>query len=553
MEDRSETAVVHRATRSALSLVVALAGWLGCTPDRPAEHPRNVVVEVGRQAATDVHLHEKHSSALIAWRQDGVRGRVLVHLDARVDLDWLPDETVARIAASHPADLTDLEMEPYSLEEAVLERFGTENFIYPAARLGIVKEMVWVVPDGTLVDPSSMRRLVADVLVGRMQMVTEEEAASFHNEGRRIRGTLLGLPITICVLADLPELPETVLLDIDVNYFTVPSALSTRVDANPWIEPRAVIEGLNRRGTRTDLITLSLSTIGGFVPPESRWLARELQERLREPERPEGEWEELRLAAHKAEVERDLGEAVDLYRQLVLLRDDDATLWYALGRALEAARHPSEASRARAQAERLDPLLTRADLFEGDRQWLNGMCAAAVPCYDRYLERFPRDDFTPYARRRRAGCLVQLHRTDEALAEFRRVVEIAPRHADSRVDLGLLLRDQGDFGGAVEHLRAARRILPEVASYAMALGSTYLLQGRTKEGIAELEDAVARRPCYVQARARLATALYQEGRFDEAARHLQIALALQPANPRFRILAAQLRRHGARMEAEGSH
>jgi len=533
----------RRGTR-VLAVLWIVVPFTGCAPERDLDEPRREPVEVGRQPATEVHLHEKNSSALIAWRQKGVRERILVHLDAHPDIDWLPDETIARIAATHAAELADLELDPYSLDEAALDRFSSTNFVYAAARLGIVRKMVWVVPDRTLRDVSSRRRLVLDVVLGRTQMVGEGEAVSFRDDGKRIEGTLLGLPVTICELDDLPDLDEPVLLDIDLAYFTVPSPLSTHVVAIPWTRPRSVIERLARHGVRTDLITLSLSTMGGFVPPESRWLARDLKESLGAPSRAEPPGEALRSAAQSAEAAGDAGGATDLYRRILLDREDDPTVWYALGRVLARSGHEADGARARAEAERLDPLLVRADLFEGDRDWHDGTFQAALAHYERYLERFPRDGLSPYAARKRAGCLARLNRTEEAMEALRGVLQVVPRHADTRADLGLLLRDCGDLEGAAEQLRAARRILPGAASYAMALGSTYLMEGRIEEGVAELEEAVTRRPYYAQARTNLATALSSLGRFDEAARHLQVALALEPEDPRLRSMAESLRRRG---------
>jgi len=539
----------RRGAASLLAAALAVPG-AGCAPDRGGGSGRNASAEIGRQPAANVHLHEKSSSALISWRQRGVRDKILLHLDAHADLDWLPDETIARIAAAQPAELADLELDPYSQDEPVLDRFASTNFVYAAARLGIVREMIWVVPDGALREEASRRGLVLDVLLGRTQMVAEDEAGSFRDEGRRIRGTLLGIPLTVCELDDLPDLAEPVLLDIDLDYFTVPSPLSTRVAASPWTRPRSIVERLRRHGVQSDLITLSLSTMGGFVPPESRWLVRDLKRALAagaEPERPQ---DALRSAAQSADASGDARLAAGLYRQILPGDEDDPSLWYALGRALQRSGEEDEGAKSLALAERLDPLLARADLFEGDRAWLDGSYEAALALYERYLGRFPRDGFAAYAARKRAGCLARLNRTEAALGAFRELIEVSPNHAQTRAELGLLLRECGDLAGAEENLRAARRIMPADASYAMALGGTYLMDGRVQEAVVELEDAVARRPYSVQVRTSLASALSSLGRFDEAAAHLSVALALHPQDPQLRSMAQALRRRGVHIEVQ---
>lgn len=520
-------------------LVAALAA--GCAADRRDARPTDTTTGSNGH---EIHVHEKHSSALVAWRQDGVSDRIVVHLDAHADFDWLPDETVARMAATLPAELGSLESDPFRPDPNPLTRFGTGNFLYAAARLGILRELVWVVPDGTFDEAGARRRLVDDVLVGRMQMVSEEEARSFRAEGNRLRGTLLGVPVTICTLADLPEIAEPVLLDIDLDFFTVRSALSPSVDASPWILPREVFAALDARGIRAEVATVSLSTMSGSVPPEARWLGDEIRSRLRGDRGPAEDTAACRLDGVKAEQAGEPERGIEIYRDLVRTRDDDGTVWYVLARALDAAGNPHEAAAARARAERIDPLLGRAELFEAERFWVNGSWQSALDRYDRLLDDEAEGTIETHLGRRRSACLWRLGHPQEAIETLRSVVAATPDSADARADLGLLLRDQGDFEGAIEQLGAARRLSPDVASHAFALGTAYVASGRTEEGARELEAAILRRPCYVQARVLLVGVLLRAGRAAEASRHLVAALALQPTNPRLRILARQLRKQG---------
>jgi tetratricopeptide (TPR) repeat protein len=140
---------------------------------------------------------------------------------------------------------------------------------------------------------------------------------------------------------------------------------------------------------------------------------------------------------------------------------------------------------------------------------------------------------------------MRLGRDDEAIETLRRVLSVAPRHGDTRLDLGVLLRERGKLDEAVAELRTAREILPDLGTYAMALGTTYLQMGKTREGIAELETAVARRPTWALARGTLAAALMHEKRFAEAAEHARLATMLNPDNPAFRRLAAAAARRAA--------
>ena len=460
-----------------------------------------------------------------------------MHLDGHIDFDWIPDETVGRIAAADVDELPDLELHPYALNGEVYDRFAIWNFIYPAARLGMIREFVWVVPDGTLED---MAGLVRGRILGKIQMLTLQDAASLQRDGRVLRGVVLGLPITVCELADLPEIDEAVLLDIDLDYFTTRSAITQGVTAAPWTGPDEVIEVLRQRGVRTDLATLSLSTIGGFLPPSSRWLGEAMRERLRG--RPSAVPEEL-VAARSLEA-AGTTQAAEACARWTRNRPEDPTAWFLYSRALRGIGRTGEAARAWEEAVRLDPLLEHEELFEADRLWRNQEAADALAYYTGYLARVPDSPFRAHALRRKAGCLVQVGRDAEAVQALWEVLELAPGHGDSHLDLGLLLRKRGMVHQALEEFRMARGILPDRADYAMALGTTYLMAGRVQESIDHLGDAVSRRPCWQEARGNLAVALLQAGRFEEAVREVNAGLALQPQTPALIQAANELRRRG---------
>jgi tetratricopeptide (TPR) repeat protein len=517
---------------------------LACeTAQRPSVVDSVEAALIGEESVPAVHVYENHSSALIAWRRAGVRGRILVHLDGHIDYDWLPDETVARIAAASPDELRELEHHPYAMDGEAYSRFGIWNFIYPAARLGIVRELVWVVPDGSLQDAFSVSQLARFQLLDKLQKVKVREAAGLRRDGRVLHGTLLGLPVTICELSDLPDLPEPVLLDFDLDYFTTRSAVTQGVTRGPWTTPEAVIEELHNRGVRTDLVTISLSTIGGFMPPAARWLAPTLRAALR-PGGGAGRDVEPGGGLPTPRPGEDPARNVEAYRRWTRERPDDATGWFLLYRALRAVGRHDEATRARAEAVRLDPLLEHEALFEGDRLWRNQRHEAALAYYESYLAHVSSSPFRAYALRRKAGCLRKLGYDELAIRTYWEVLELAPNHADTHKDLGLVLRARGRVHDALEELQLARRILPARADYAMAAGTTCLLLDRVEEGIAHLEDAVALRPCWSEARRNLAVALLSAGRYEEAAGHVRVALAIQPATPRLRQVAAELDRQG---------
>jgi len=154
----------------------------------------------------------------------------------------------------------------------------------------------------------------------------------------------------------------------------------------------------------------------------------------------------------------------------------------------------------------------------------------ALDLYHGYRRARGAGPYAAYATRREAGCLLRVGREADAVGLFRKTLEMAPDHADTHLDLGLVLRDHGDLDGAVQEFRSARTILPDLASYAMALGTTYARQGRLGDAVEQVEAAVARRPTWAQAQANLGVLLLQAGRPNEAAAHLGAAAMLEPGN-----------------------
>lgn len=524
-----------------VSSVAACGGSGGSAPEAPSL--AGPAVPVGREAPGTVRLFENHSSALVAWRTADLRGRIVLHVDGHVDFDWLPDDAISRIASAGPTELARFEIHPYDGSRDTVRKFGIWNFLYPAFRLGIVREIVWVVPDGTYEGDEGLVELLRTTVFDKMHGVSVKEAEGFRIEAGRAVGRIAGVPITICRLADLPEIREPVLLDIDCDFFTTRSARTLEVVEVPWTTPQELVGILRDRGIATDFATISVSSFGGFTPPVCRWLAPAVEEALLRPQ-PPVEPVRRRIEAESSRARGELARAEQAYRALTDSDRSDASAWYGLSRVLEASGRAEEAREARSRAVELDPVLAHGELMEADRLWLSKAFEGALEAYRGYLESSPRSPYAGYALRRIAGVLSILGRTAEAVDVYREAISISPDHADTRMNFGLALLDLGRVAEAMEQLRAARRIEPEWGTYAMALGSSLARGGKLEEALAEFSFAVSRRPTWAQARAQLAAGFLLAGREGEALEHARIAEWLEPRSPLVRALRAELARRG---------
>lgn len=100
----------------------------------------------------------------------------------------------------------------------------------------------------------------------------------------------------------------------------------------------------------------------------------------------------------------------------------------------------------------------------------------------------------------------------DALASYRRALELDPGAAEVHDNLGLLYKSLGDAEAAGNEYREALRLCPGYADAHNDLGALYAREGRLDDAIREFRAALAANPIHANARRNLETALRQGGR-----------------------------------------
>ena len=118
-------------------------------------------------------------------------------------------------------------------------------------------------------------------------------------------------------------------------------------------------------------------------------------------------------------------------------------------------------------------------------------------------------------------------RIGEAIAHFRKALEIPPESAAVHNNLGLALAARGRIGEATAHYQRALEIQPDNADAHNNLGAVLSGRGRIGEAIAHYRRALEIEPDYAEAHNNLAVALVGRGQIDEAIAHYRRA----PGNP----------------------
>src|SRR6059058_5151340 len=126
------------------------------------------------------------------------------------------------------------------------------------------------------------------------------------------------------------------------------------------------------------------------------------------------------------------------------------------------------------------------------------------------------------------GAYIEKGETDEVLAEYRRAIEIRPEEADSHNNYGSALRELNQFDQAESEYKRALSLRPQYLDAHLNLGSLLLQRGRTGEAIANLEAARRLQPNDATTHVTLALALMKNRQTGEAVSELNRALQLAP-------------------------
>jgi tetratricopeptide (TPR) repeat protein len=145
-------------------------------------------------------------------------------------------------------------------------------------------------------------------------------------------------------------------------------------------------------------------------------------------------------------------------------------------------------------------------------------------------------------------------RTQEAMREYRRALELNPEARDPRNNLGLLLADCGAHEEAIGHYRVLLERYPLAADVHNNLGLSLAATGRLEEAVGAYREALRQKPEYVPALNNLGMARGMQNRVAEALDYFQRALVIRPGFVEARNnLAAGLWRLGRLDEARAQY
>ena len=108
--------------------------------------------------------------------------------------------------------------------------------------------------------------------------------------------------------------------------------------------------------------------------------------------------------------------------------------------------------------------------------------------------------------RRTTTWALRLHdqgKLDEAVACYRRALELKPDYAEAHNNLGIALKDQGKLDEAVACYRRALELKPDYAEAHGNLGNALKDQGKSDEAVACYRRALELKPDYAEVHSNL--------------------------------------------------
>lgn len=279
-------------------------------------------------------LMEDHDKAYFAWKDAGVKGRALVHIDAHIDFGWLPDNDLSDILGiNDPEGLQSLIKEqplwnPFRKQKSALVNIG--NYIFPALKEGIVDKFYWVVPE------ESFRTRRGKLFI-KNSLLSLLRVKKHTNKNIKITGDYLhcrifNKDIFVVSLDNLPILKEQVLLDIDTDFLLTPCIWDgLNPQREPWISPEQLAEKLALKKISTDILTIAYSVNGGFTPLRYKYLGDELKV-IFEGKKDNSLQAVARLKREALQYERDgrHSEAALTYQKALEINEKDASLYFNL-------------------------------------------------------------------------------------------------------------------------------------------------------------------------------------------------------------------------------
>lgn len=218
---------------------------------------------------------EDHSQLLAHWAEKGIRDAVLINIDTHDDIRWIPEKKIDALRDIYKRNDRQKFREVDGFTDNSLYDIG--NWIYAGARLGMFREVFWVIPYSALSDKDPELQ-IRQIL--RQYEFSEAEIHAFSLYDRQFRGSFHGIPLTICDIDSLPDISSPLLLSIDTDFFPPYSDVNKK-SYLPALH--AVFQALYSKKYQLLDAAVCYSVNSNYLAPHLRWLGDSIGMILEKP------------------------------------------------------------------------------------------------------------------------------------------------------------------------------------------------------------------------------------------------------------------------------
>jgi tetratricopeptide (TPR) repeat protein len=229
-------------------------------------------------------------------------------------------------------------------------------------------------------------------------------------------------------------------------------------------------------------------------------------------------------------------EALQFIRRFTGKVKDSAAAWFYLGKLEHSTDHTNEAIRAFRQAIDVRPGFSQASLALGLLFEAAGQNRKAVEVYSAQMEEKPDVHV--------AGRLVTIHlkenRIDEALKILQTMTALDPEDLNTRLRMGLITMQKGDWAGARGILEGLHGRVPDSDKVNYYLGAIYEQEGRIEDTLKHLLRVSPESKLFEDAFVHAAGIYRRRNEGSKAFALIRDAIQRAPENPGFYLLMASM-------------
>jgi len=224
----------------------------------------------------EIAFIEDHDEELLRWGRLGYKGLTVLHVDAHDDYRKISDDVIEKADyAVKGRDWDGL----WSLRTIPEEDgFHVGNYLYVAAKTGIVKKIYWIIPFRHFLEPDVTER-IRNVL--RYRKFPEEDIRDFAvNDDGCVAGSLYGTEFAVCGPDKMPTIREPVVLSVDLDF--IPAA-AFEFQTNKLAIVRTLTLAIKEKKYDIKSASIAYSINGEFLPVEYRYLGKIVSEAIKNP------------------------------------------------------------------------------------------------------------------------------------------------------------------------------------------------------------------------------------------------------------------------------